>query len=98
MSMNSKPEHLGGSLTVESKMRDQAKTKEQLIDELAELRRQVAELQASEAQLRRTETALRESEARFRDLYDDAPIGYHELDAEGRIIRVNRTELALLGY
>ncbi len=44
------------------------------------------------------ERALRESETRFREMFDDAPIGYHELDAEGRIIRVNRTELALLGY
>jgi PAS domain S-box-containing protein len=44
------------------------------------------------------EKALRESETRFREMFDDAPIGYHELDAEGRIVRVNRTELALLGY
>ncbi len=42
--------------------------------------------------------ALEESESRFRDLYDDAPIGYHELDANGRIVRVNRKELEMLGY
>ncbi len=47
---------------------------------------------------RRAEEALRESEARLRELYDEAPVGYHELDAEGRIVRVNRTELAMLGY
>jgi len=41
---------------------------------------------------------LIESELRFRDMFDDAPTGYHELDAQGRIIRVNRTELATLGY
>ena len=41
---------------------------------------------------------LRESEERFRELFDDAPTGYHELDAEGRICRVNRTELSMLGY
>jgi len=34
----------------------------------------------------------------FKDLFDDAPIGYHELDADGRFTRVNRTELAMLGY
>ncbi len=47
---------------------------------------------------KRAEEALRESEKRFRDLFDDAPIGYHELDIEGRIIQVNRTELDMLGY
>jgi two-component system, NtrC family, sensor kinase len=42
--------------------------------------------------------ALRESEERFRRLYDDAPVGYHEVDAEGRIVNINRTECELLGY
>ncbi|MFQ6026501.1 MAG: GAF domain-containing protein [Dehalococcoidia bacterium] len=44
------------------------------------------------------EQALRENEARFRDLYNEAPIGYQEMDSEGRITRVNRTELDMLGY
>jgi PAS domain S-box-containing protein len=47
---------------------------------------------------KQAEATLRESEARFRDLFDDAPVGYHELDTEGRVIRINRTELAMLGY
>ncbi len=38
------------------------------------------------------------SEAKFRDLFDDAPVAYHELDREGRITRINRTEQRLLGY
>ena len=41
---------------------------------------------------------LREHEARFRELYDEAPVGYCEMNAEGHIIRVNRTELDMLGY
>ena len=44
------------------------------------------------------ERALRESEVRFRELYDDAPVGYCELDASGRIRQVNKTQLDLLGY
>jgi len=44
------------------------------------------------------ERALRESEERFRDLYDEAPVGYFEYDLEGNITRVNRSELELLGY
>jgi len=34
----------------------------------------------------------------FKDLFDNAPLGYHELDATGRLVRVNRTELNMLGY
>lgn len=41
---------------------------------------------------------LRESEERYRDLYDEAPVGYIEMDSEGRIERVNRRTLELLGY
>jgi PAS domain S-box-containing protein len=44
------------------------------------------------------ERALREREADFRALFDDAPVAYHELDTENRITRVNKTELAMLGY
>ncbi len=44
------------------------------------------------------ERALQESEQKFRDLFDEAPVAYHELDLENRITRVNTTELAMLGY
>jgi len=47
---------------------------------------------------KRTEEALTKSEAKFKELFDHAPVGYHELDKEGRIIRVNLTEQRLLGY
>lgn len=47
---------------------------------------------------RNAEQALINSEARFRELFDDAPIGYHELDIEGRITCINKTELSMLGY
>jgi PAS domain S-box-containing protein len=47
---------------------------------------------------KRAERILREREAEFRDLFDDAPVAYHELDTEKRLTRVNATELAMLGY
>jgi PAS domain S-box-containing protein len=47
---------------------------------------------------KRAEAALIESEASYRDLFEEAPIGYQELDLEGRFTRVNRTQLAMLGY
>ena len=49
-------------------------------------------------QRQRAEEALGASEARFRQLYDEAPVGYQEVDVAGHIIRVNRTELEMLGY
>ena len=46
----------------------------------------------------RLQGALREGEVKYRDLFDFAPVAYHELDMDGVIRRVNRTECALLGY
>jgi two-component system cell cycle sensor histidine kinase/response regulator CckA len=79
-------------------MKDADKSKDQLINELAKLRQRVQDLEASENECRRAKEALHESEERFRLMYDEAPVGYHELDREGRIIRVNRRELEMLGY
>ena len=66
-------------------------TKAQLIAEVEALRRQLALLLP-------TPGAQDESERNYRAIFDEAPVGYHELDAEGRIVRVNRTELDMLGY
>ncbi len=55
-------------------------------------------LQSMMTRLKESQEALRESEERFKDLYDNSPAGYHEFDSEGRITRVNRTELEMLGY
>ncbi len=42
--------------------------------------------------------SLQEAEIRYRQLYNEAPVGYHELDKFGRIIQVNQTEADFLGY
>jgi PAS domain S-box-containing protein len=47
---------------------------------------------------KRAEEALQKSEQQFRDLYDNAPVGYFEYDLQGNITRVNRTELKMMGY
>ncbi len=47
---------------------------------------------------KRVEEARSDSEKKFRQLFDDAPIGYHEIDNQGRIVEVNRTETEMLGY
>lgn len=47
---------------------------------------------------KRAENALLWNETKLKDLFDNAPIGYHELDREGRVVRVNQSELQMLGY
>ena len=47
---------------------------------------------------KRTEEARRKSEEKFRELFDCAPVAYHELDLDGIVRRVNRAECDLLGY
>jgi PAS domain S-box-containing protein len=43
------------------------------------------------------EAALRAAEARFRSLFEEAPVPYHEIDCEGKITCVNLAETRLLG-
>ncbi len=42
--------------------------------------------------------SLRDSENNYRELFDNAPVGYHEVNTEGRITKVNLRELQMLGY
>jgi len=79
-------------------MRDEEKTKDQLIEELAELRRKLSTLQTAESSYRQTEAALRKSAEEIRDLYENAPCGYHSLNEDGVFVKINNTELSWLGY
>jgi len=47
---------------------------------------------------KKNDEELINSRADFIELFDKAPIGYHELDSEGRIVHINETELEILGY
>ena len=44
------------------------------------------------------EQKLRRTSDEIEDLYQNAPCGYHSVDAEGRFLRINDTELRWLGY
>ena len=44
------------------------------------------------------ESTLRDYVAEFEELYHSAPCGYHSIDATGKVTRINRTELEMLGY
>jgi PAS domain S-box-containing protein len=69
----------------------------------------ITDRKAAEAELRDAKTSLearvyaRTNELRqyadeLQDLYNNAPCGYHSLDAEGRFVLINDTELRWLGY
>jgi PAS domain S-box-containing protein len=47
---------------------------------------------------RRAEQTLRSSEEELSDFFEHASVGLHWLDPDGRIVRANRAELAMLGY
>lgn len=51
------------------------------------------------SELNRTlEERIKNATAEIQDLYDNAPAGYHSLDANGCFLRINQTELNWLGY
>ena len=79
-------------------MKEKSETRDKMIEELKTLRRRVEELEKLEEDHKRAQRALKESEKKFQQFYDEAPVGYHELDTKGRITRVNRKELQMLGY
>ena len=50
-------------------------------------------------ELNRTlEERVNQRTAEVQDLYNNAPAGYHSLDANGNILLINQTELSWLGY
>jgi len=79
-------------------MRDQYRSKQELCDELANLRKQVADLKAEMVIRRRVEDALRHSEEQLRALGDSAPTGLCLLCSDGTVRVVNLPFARLLGY
>jgi PAS domain S-box-containing protein len=47
---------------------------------------------------KKAEEKIKKQQQEFEELFENAPVGYHEIDPTGKIVRVNNTELALLGY
>ena len=80
-------------------MKDKEKSKQQLINELAELRRRIAELEKPEKGRKREDEALQVSETRYRRLFETAQDGILLLDADtGKITDVNPFLIDMLGY
>jgi len=80
-----------------NKMKEKYKTKEQLINELAEMRRRIAELEKSETEHKQAEEALRESENKFRSLAEKSLVGIY-LIQDGIFKYVNPKLAEIFGY
>jgi len=70
-------------------MRDKDKTKEQLINELAELRLRARELETSEAECKQAEEMLRNSDKRSHSIVEDMPALICRFLPDGTLTFVN---------
>ena len=77
---------------------DEAKTKEQLINELVVLRQRVAELGTLESERKLAEEALRESESRFSGIAENALEWIWEVDINGEYTYASPVCEKILGY
>jgi len=76
-------------------MKDADKTKEQLIHELLELRKQFAELKDSES---KSSMELSKSEARYRQLVENPLVGVWQADTQARFVFINKRLADMSGY
>jgi PAS domain S-box-containing protein len=81
-------------------MKDEDKTKEQLIDELLQLRQRITELEKSETKRKEAAEALRDSDEKYRTLVENVNIGVYRNTAgpHGHFIQANPAIAKMFGY
>jgi len=80
------------------RMREKDRTKEQLIKEVADLRRRIVELERAETERKQAEGALRESEEGLEAIFNEVRDGIVLLDLTGKIIKINKRITEATGY
>lgn len=78
-------------------MNDQAKTREQLLEELGTLRQRVAELEAVEVKYKRREETQLKNEEMFKSIYEESPIGIVIYNLVGDLLHANEASLEVFG-
>ena len=78
---------------------DEAKTKNQLISELVELRQRVTELETLETECKQAEETLRASEHKYRALFESTLDGAFVIDAETmKVVIANEAAAKMYGF
>jgi len=78
-------------------VKDESRTKTQLIDELVALRQRIAELEASETERKRAEKALRNTNELLEKIFSSTYLLIAYMDTDFNFIRVNRAYAATEG-
>jgi len=78
--------------------KDKTKTKDQLVKELAKLRKRLTKLEKSKIGRKRAEEALRESEERFRSITESTSDAIVAVDSQGKINLRNKAAREIFGY
>jgi len=81
-----------------SKMKDENKTKDQLVRELAKMWKKIADLEEIVIEGKQVKTELKESEKKYRDLVEETPIGIANISITGKIIYINKRLEKISGY
>ncbi|GAI11725.1 unnamed protein product [marine sediment metagenome] len=77
-------------------MKDEKKTKDELITELIELRQRITDLRASEIQRKQTEEALHRE--KYRILVKESPLGVSIIGRDGHYRYINPKFVEIFGY
>jgi PAS domain S-box-containing protein len=79
-------------------MKDQDKSKKQLMNELAKLSKRIAQLENTGIKHNRAEETLKQSQERYETFYERSLCCVCVHDLEGRFLDANKAALNLLGY
>jgi PAS domain S-box-containing protein len=81
-------------------MEVQDMTRDQLVDEVAKLRRRVGELETETSEHKRAESTLKESEQKYRSLVENINVGIYRATpgTHGRYVEVNSAMVRIFGY
>ncbi len=78
-------------------MKDGQKTKEQLIDELAQMRRRIAKLEKSETERKQAEDELRQERNKAQKYLDVAGVMFVAIDVNQKVTLINKKGCEILG-
>ena len=79
-------------------IKDKDKTKDQLINELEEMRRQIDGMKTLAASRKNAEEAFRKNEEKYRTIYEKSAVGIFECTSKGRLVSVNPALAGMFGY